>query len=84
MKLTIARTSDATAMMLISPLIMKKPAKFAPNLHLKHARVHHGWSQEYKDTSALLYVPGTWIRLQKKRNHNSKEQKTFKLALPGN
>ena len=43
---------------------MKKPAKFAPNLHLKRARVQRGWSQEYvaREIGSDAFTVSRWER----------------------
>ena len=43
---------------------MKKTTKFAPNLHLKRARVQRGWSQEYvaREVSTDAFTVSRWER----------------------
>jgi transcriptional regulator with XRE-family HTH domain len=43
---------------------MKKTTKFAPNLHLKRARVQHGWSQEYvaREIGTDAFTVSRWER----------------------
>ena len=43
---------------------MKKTTKFAPNLHLKRARVQRGWSQEYvaREVGTDAFTVSRWER----------------------
>src|SRR5579864_3682008 len=44
--------------------VMKKTTKFAPNLHLKRARIDRGWSQEYvaREVGTDAFTVSRWER----------------------